>query len=47
MIRTIPICVRIEVDLKIELDKLRAEKGILTSFIINSAIREWLKKRAK
>ena len=38
----IPILVRIDADLKAALDRLRQEEGILTSYVVNTAIREWI-----
>jgi len=38
----IPVLVRIDAQLKAELDRFREEDGILMSYIVNTAVREWI-----
>ena len=40
----IPVLVRIDADLKAELDRFRQEEGILMSYIVNTAVREWIER---
>jgi hypothetical protein len=41
---TIPLLVRLDGDLEGELDRLRDEEGLVTAFVVNEAVREWLER---
>ena len=40
----VPMLVRLDADLKAELDRFREEEGISATWIVNKALREWVER---